>query len=55
MPPAAENHEVQSSTRTERATGMPRWVKVSLIVAVAVIVLVIILMVTGGHGPGRHA
>ena len=37
-------------------TGMPRWVKVFLIVAVALAVLAVVAMlVTGGeHGPGRH-
>ena len=38
------------------ATGMPRWVKVFLLVAVAIVVLgvVAMLLVGGGHGPGRH-
>ena len=34
--------------------GMPRWVKVSGIIAVVVVLLVIIIMFTGEHGPGRH-
>jgi hypothetical protein len=43
--------------------GMPRWVKVSVIIVIAVVVLVVVLMLTGvfgkGHGrgqfgPGRH-
>jgi hypothetical protein len=43
--------------------GMPRWVKVSLIIVIAVLVLLVVLMLTGvfgaGHdpgqfGPGRH-
>jgi hypothetical protein len=41
--------------------GMPRWVKVSLIVVIAVVVVVVVLMLTGvfggGHGqfgPGQH-
>jgi uncharacterized cupredoxin-like copper-binding protein len=33
----------------------PRWLKVSLIVAIALIaILVVILLIAGGHGPGRH-
>jgi hypothetical protein len=36
---------------------MPRWLKVSLIIAVAVVVLLVVLMLTGafggGHGPGQ--
>lgn len=36
-------------------TGMPRWVKVISIVALAVVLLFVILLLTGGgHGPGRH-
>jgi len=36
-------------------TGIPRWVKVFLIVAlVFVLLFVILLLIGGGHGPGRH-
>lgn len=35
--------------------GMPRWVKVSGIIALAVVLLVIIIIFTGEHGPGRHS
>jgi hypothetical protein len=38
-------------------TGMPRWVKVSGIVAGALVLLFVILQLTGlggDHGPGRH-
>lgn len=43
--------QVPSST-----TGVPRWVKIFLLVAVAIAVfgVVIMLLVGGGHGPGRH-
>ena len=37
--------------------GMPRWVKVFLIVGLALVLLVLVGKVTGvggGHGPGRH-
>ena len=37
------------------AAGMPRWVIVSLIVAAVVVVMVVVGLLTGGHGPGRHA
>jgi hypothetical protein len=39
------------------APGMPRWVKLSLIVvAVLVLLLVIVMLIAGGdHGPSRHA
>ena len=39
------------------ATGMPRWVKVSLIVVgvlIAVFLLLKVAGVGGQHGPGRH-
>lgn len=35
--------------------GIPRWVKVSGIIAIVMVLLVIIIMFTGEHGPGRHA
>jgi flagellar basal body-associated protein FliL len=37
-------------------TGLPRWVKVFLIVAVALALLAVgvALVVGGEHGPGRH-
>jgi hypothetical protein len=38
-------------------SGMPRWVKVFGVIALALIVLLVILILTGGgggHGPGRH-
>lgn len=47
-PNAADAHERR---------GMPRWVKVLLIVAtliVAILVVTQIAGVGGGHGPGRH-
>ena len=34
--------------------GMPRWVKVSGIIAIVAVLLVIIIMFTGEYGPGRH-
>ena len=41
--------------RVETA-GRPRWVKVSLLVALAIIVLFVLLQLAGGgdHGRGRH-
>jgi hypothetical protein len=37
-----------------QAPAMPRWVKVSVIVALVLAVLVVIALLTGGHGPSRH-
>ena len=37
--------------------GMPRWVKVSLLVVAALLLIFVILKLTGAggeHGPGRH-
>lgn len=45
----------------ERREGMPRWAKVSLIIAALVVLLVVLTMFLfpggdeGGHGPDRHA
>ena len=36
------------------AQSMPGWVKMFGIVALVVVVLFVVLLVTGGHGPGRH-
>jgi len=43
-------------TDAERPPGMPRWVKVFVIIAALVIALVIVVAVAGGgsHGPQRH-
>jgi hypothetical protein len=39
----------------DEPSGRPRWVKVSLIIAAIIaLVLVILLLLSGGHGPGRH-
>jgi hypothetical protein len=40
----------------ESKPGMPRWVKVSGIIAIVLVLLVVIIvLVSGGeHGPGRH-
>jgi hypothetical protein len=43
---------------TKDDTGLPRWVKVSGIIAAIVIVGVVIFMLTGlggEHGPSRHS
>lgn len=50
----------QTAPGAERrsAGGMPRWVKVSAIVAAVLVVLVVVMLLVGGgpggHGPGRH-
>jgi hypothetical protein len=36
------------------ASGMPRWVKLLGVIAAVVVALAITLMLSGGHGPGRH-
>jgi hypothetical protein len=39
----------------EPTIGMPRWVKVFLVVALAVVVLLVIVLLFGGeHGPRLH-
>ena len=38
-------------------TGMPGWVKISLIIVAALVALFVVLRITGvggEHGPGRH-
>ena len=37
------------------SAGVPRWVKVSGLVALVVVLLVVVmLLIPGNHGPGRH-
>ncbi|GAA1294543.1 hypothetical protein GCM10009609_74880 [Pseudonocardia aurantiaca] len=45
-----------SGSGVRSAAGMPRWVKVSGIVALAVALALVVVLLTGagGHGPGRH-
>ena len=38
----------------ESTSDTPLWVKVFGVIALALVVLFVILMLTGGHGPGRH-
>ncbi len=55
-PPYSDTRE-PADVPPERAptTGMPRWVKVSAIVAVVLVVLVVVMLLVGGdHGPSRH-
>lgn len=42
---------------SETPPGMPRWVKVFVLIVILVILVVVIIMfvVGGDHGPGRHA
>ena len=42
----------------ESDAGLPRWVKVSGIIAIIVVLLLAVILLTGGggeHGPSRHA
>lgn len=42
---------------TETPPGMPRWVKVFVLIVILVILLVVIIVVIvdGDHGPGSHS
>ena len=57
-PTPEAGEETGLGPRREAKPGMPRWVKVSLIVLVVLVLLVIVLMRIGGHeggpGPGDH-
>jgi hypothetical protein len=43
--------------RDDMNNGMPRWVKVFIVVGLlaAAVVLVVLLAGPGGHGPSRHS
>lgn len=58
--PGAEHHPggMDAPGPPESTTGVPRWVKVLLVVAVVLAVLVAVMLLTGiggEHGPSRHA
>ena len=49
---------VGAETDRDAPPGMPRWVKVTGVVAIVLVLLVGVLLLfgngPGGHGPGRH-
>lgn len=50
-------HPPDVGGRDAATGGMPRWVKLALIVGVTVVLLVVVAKLTGfggDHGPGRH-
>jgi hypothetical protein len=52
-----DSGEMQATPHRAPAGGMPRWVKVSLIVVLALALLFLVGKLTGlggEHGPGRH-
>ena len=56
----ADEPNIREATPTtpERAPGMPRWVRVSLIALATLAALFVVGKVTGAggkHGPGRHS
>ena len=58
LPPDSDaRDEIEPTPAAGPAPGMPRWVKVSLLIVVALIALFVALRLTGlggQHGPGRH-
>lgn len=55
LPNSNNDNDMMSSEK--QPPGMPRWVKVSLIIVIALILLFVILKLTGiggKHGPMRH-
>ncbi len=42
------------TTRDKATQGMPAWVKRFAITTAVLVVLLVVLLLTGGHGPGRH-
>ena len=61
MTDSAPDLDTAADAATEDAAspgGMPRWVKVFLIIGLALVLLLVIGKVTGvggNHGPGRHS
>jgi len=52
---APEADDKRRNPYEDEPAGIPRWVKVSLILAAVVALLVVVVMlVGGGHSPSRH-
>jgi hypothetical protein len=56
-PPPSPRTDDDTGVRPDResTTGTPRWVKVFGIIALLLVLLFVIALLTGNHGPGRHA
>lgn len=55
-PPRYPDAEPGTGAGPDRGEGMPRWVKVfGIIVALLVVLVAAMILLSGGHGPGRHA
>lgn len=54
-PPSRAGDGDAAGSGDGHAGGLARWQKVVGIVGLAVVVVLVILLVTGDHGPGRHA
>jgi len=54
--PIADDTESNGRRTRPVPTGMPRWVKVFVIIGLLLIALLVssLLIGGGGHGPGRH-
>ncbi|MBA3748373.1 MAG: hypothetical protein H0W96_12910 [Solirubrobacterales bacterium] len=48
---APDHHDDRAA---QAAPGMPRWVKVLLVVVLVAVVAVVVAMSIGGQGPGSH-
>ena len=48
--------ETGATGRQASPSGMPRWVKVFVVIGVILVVVLLVALLAGGnHGPGRHA
>ncbi len=56
MSTAADDNPSPDAPTDDGYTGLPRWVKRTLLAILAVIVLLVLarFVVGGDHGPGRH-
>ena len=53
--PAETTESNEERAAVDPTTGMPRWVKASLIAAAVIVVMVVVMLLVGGeHSPGRH-
>jgi hypothetical protein len=54
--PDSDTSDDTGAGPSRESSDTPRWVKVfGLIAVVLLVLLLVIALLTGGHGPGRHA
>lgn len=52
----ADREQESYTPPTQNRPGVPRWVKIFALIALAVVVVLVVVVLLGGeHGPGMHS